>query len=101
MRTCCASPATFSRLASRSPACVTASRSRPALAASRGQRTATVPKCKFDLEICGGIFVDEPCVVDGNLVSGRTYHDNGRYLGPWLKLLRQARAATTGDLVQV
>jgi protease I len=67
----------------------------------RGRHMATVPKCKFDLEICGGIFVDEPCVVDGNLVSGRTYHDNGRYLGPWLELLRQARAATSGDLAQV
>jgi len=67
----------------------------------QGRRMATVPKCKFDLEICGGIFVDEPCVVDGNLVSGRTYHDNGRYLGPWIKLLRQARAAASRDPVQV
>ncbi len=56
-----------------------------------GRRMATVPKCQFDLEVCGGIFVDEPCVVDGNLVSGRTYHDNGRYLGPWIKLLLEAR----------
>jgi protease I len=67
----------------------------------QGRRMATVPKCKFDLEICGGIFVNEPCVVDGNLVSGRTYHDNGRYLGPWIKLLRQARAAATCGPVQV
>lgn len=57
----------------------------------RGRRMATVPKCRFDLEICGGTFVDEPCVVDGNLVSGRTYHDNGRYVGPWIALLRQER----------
>lgn len=59
----------------------------------RGRRMATVAKCKFDLEVCGGIYVNEPCVVDGNLVSGRTFHDNGRYLGPWMKLLREARAA--------
>ena len=56
-----------------------------------GRRMATVPKCKFDLEVCGGVFVDEPCVVDGNLVSGRTFHDNGRYLGAWIELLEQAR----------
>lgn len=56
-----------------------------------GRRMATVPKCKFDLEICGGIFVDEPCVIDGNLVSGRTYHDNGHYIGPWIQLLLTAR----------
>ena len=58
----------------------------------RGRRMATVPKCQFDLEVCGGIFVNEPCVVDGNLVSGRTFHDNGQYLGAWIKMLIQERA---------
>ena len=53
----------------------------------RGRRMATVAKCRFDLEVCGGIFVDEPCVIDGNLVSGRTYHDNGHFVGEWIKLL--------------
>ena len=56
----------------------------------RGRRMATVPKCRFDLEVCGGIFVDEPCVVDGNLVSGRTFHDNGRYVGKWIEMLTRA-----------
>ena len=58
-----------------------------------GRRMATVPKCKFDLEVCGGIFVDAPCVVDGNLVSGRTFHDHGQYVGEWIKLLVEARDA--------
>jgi len=53
----------------------------------RGRRMATVDKCKFDLESCGGIYVDEASVVDGNLVSGRTYHDNGKYFGEFIKLL--------------
>jgi len=57
----------------------------------KGRRMATVPKCKFDLEVCGGTFVDEPCVIDGNMVSGRTFHDNGLYLGPWIKMLIRAR----------
>ena len=57
----------------------------------KGRRMATVPKCQFDLEICGGIFVNEACVVDGNLVSGRTFHDHGYYMGPWMKLLEEAR----------
>jgi len=56
----------------------------------KGRRMATVPKCRFDLEVCGGIFVDQPCVVDGNLVSGRTYHDNGHFVGHWISLLREA-----------
>jgi len=62
----------------------------------RGRRMATVGKCRFDLEVCGGTFVDEPCVIDGNLVSGRTFHDNGRYLGPWIRLL-EAEAAKTSE----
>jgi protease I len=56
---------------------------------------ATVPKCKFDLEICGGTFVDEACVLDGNLVSGRTYHDHGHYMGTWMDLLDRARATAS------
>jgi protease I len=57
----------------------------------KGRRMATVAKCKFDLEVCGGIYVNEACVVDGNLVSGRTFHDNGRYFGAFMKLLNAAR----------
>jgi len=56
-----------------------------------GRRVATVAKCRFDVEVCGGTFVDEPCVVDGNLVSGRTYHDHGRYVGEWVRMLKEAR----------
>ena len=59
----------------------------------RGRRMATVAKCRFDLEACGGIYVDAACVVDRNLVSGRTYHDNGHYLGAWIRQLEAARAA--------
>ncbi len=58
----------------------------------KGRRMATVPKCQFDLEVCGGTFVNEGCVVDGNLISGRTYHDHGLYMGAWLKLLEEARS---------
>ena len=59
----------------------------------RGRRMATVAKCQFDLEVVGGIYVDEPCVIDGNLVSGRTYRDSGLFVGEWVKLLEQAAAA--------
>ncbi|MFO1004775.1 MAG: DJ-1/PfpI family protein [Planctomycetaceae bacterium] len=62
----------------------------------KGRRMATVPKCRFDLEICGGTFVDAACVVDGNLVSGRTFHDHGHYMGAWMKLLDAARDQAAG-----
>lgn len=58
----------------------------------RGRRMATVPKCQFDLEVCGGTFVNEPCVIDGNLVSGRTWHDHGHYIKPWIDMLIAERA---------
>jgi len=57
----------------------------------KGRRMATVPKCCFDLEVCGGTFINEPCVIDGNLISGRTYHDHGRYVGKWIQMLKEAR----------
>ena len=63
----------------------------------RGRKMATVAKCQFDLEVCGGIYVNESCVIDGNLVSGRTFHDNGHYLGPWIKMLEEARDAASKD----
>ncbi len=62
-----------------------------------GRRMATVPKCRFDLEVCGGIFLDQPCVVDGNLVSGRTFHDHPHYIGKWIQLLLEAREASAAQ----
>lgn len=60
----------------------------------RGRQMATVPKCRFDLEVAGGIFVDKPCVIDRNLVSGRTFHDHGHFVWPWIRLLEEAAAAS-------
>jgi protease I len=62
-----------------------------------GRRMATVPKCRFDLEVCGGTFLDQPCVVDGNLVSGRTFHDHPHYIGQWIELLLDAREASAAQ----
>jgi protease I len=58
----------------------------------KGRRISTVRKCGFDVEVCGGTFVDEPCVIDRNLVSGRTFHDHGKYMGAWMELLDQERS---------
>jgi protease I len=66
-----------------------------------GRKMATVAKCKFDLEVCGGIYVDAPCVIDENLISGRTFHDHGHYMGPWMQLLKKAREAAEQGAPQV
>jgi protease I len=55
----------------------------------RGRKLATVAKCRFDVEVVGGIYLNEPCVIDGNLVSGRTFHDHGHYMGAWMRLLNE------------
>jgi protease I len=57
----------------------------------RGRRITAVAKCRFDIEVCGGIYVDAPSVVDRNLVSGRTFHDHGHYMGAWMRLLEDER----------
>jgi protease I len=59
----------------------------------QGRRMTTVAKCRHELESAGGIFVDAPCVVDRNLVSGRTYLDSGSFVGAWIKLLETSCSA--------
>ena len=41
--------------------------------------------------LLGGIFVDEAYVVDGNMVSGRTWHDHGHVMREWMAMLRACR----------
>lgn len=57
----------------------------------RGRRMACVPKCRFDLEVCGGIYSEEPFCIDGNLFSGRTWHNHGSYIGAWVRALNAMR----------
>ena len=63
-----------------------------------GRHMATVPKCQYDLEVCGGTFVNEPCVIDGNLVSGRTWHDHGHYMKHWMEMLIAERQRMNAGL---
>ncbi len=59
----------------------------------RGRRATTVAKCALDITSFGGIYVDEPCVVDGNLVTARTWHDNTPFMREFLKLLKQSKSS--------
>lgn len=53
----------------------------------RGRRVTCVPKCRFDAEVCGGIWVDEPAVVDGNLVTARVAQDNTSWMREFMRVL--------------
>lgn len=48
-----------------------------------GRRATTVGKCAMDITQTGGVYVEQPCVVDGNLVSAATWHDYG---SPFFKI---------------
>ena len=61
----------------------------------KGKRIATVPKCQFDVEVCGATFVNEGCVRDGNMVSGRTWHDNHLFMREFMKMLRTYQESHT------
>jgi len=41
----------------------------------KGRTMTTVAKCALDVTQFGGKYVDQPCVIDGNLISCRTWHD--------------------------
>ena len=32
-------------------------------------------------------------LIDSNLINGRSFWDHGHYMGPWMKLLDEARSA--------
>ena len=58
----------------------------------RGRTVTTVAKCALDAEQGGARYVDQPCVVDGNLVTARTWHDNTPLLAEFVRLLKAAQA---------
>ena len=53
----------------------------------RGKTVTTVAKCALDATTVGAEFVDQACVIDGNLVCGRTWHDNTPMMKAYMELL--------------
>ncbi len=47
----------------------------------KGKKVTTIPKCRFDATSCGGVFVTDPVVRDGNLICARGKKD----ISPWMK----------------
>ncbi len=59
----------------------------------QGRTLTTVAKCALDVTQFGGSYVDKPCVVDGNLVSSRTWHDNTELLKEFVRILKRTSLA--------
>jgi len=56
----------------------------------RGRTVTTVAKCAMDAEQGGAKYVDQPVVIDGNVVTARTWHDNTPFLKAFIKMLKGA-----------
>ena len=56
----------------------------------RGRTVTTVAKCAMDAQQGGATYVDRPLVVDGNVVSARTWNDNTLLLRQFVQMLKAA-----------
>jgi protease I len=55
----------------------------------QGRTVTTVAKCALDAEQGGAKYVDRPVVIDGMLVTARTWHDNTPLLREFMRMLKQ------------
>lgn len=55
-----------------------------------GKRVTSTPGIKDDMTNAGGIWVDEPAVVDGNIVSSRKPQDLPEYMKAYVELLQNS-----------
>ncbi len=61
-----------------------------------GRTVTTVAKCALDAAQGGARYVDQPVVVDGNLVTARIWHDNTWLLKHFVQMLK-AWVTANGD----
>lgn len=58
----------------------------------KGRTMTTVAKCALDITQFGGTYVNQPCVIDGNLISARTWHDyDTKFMKAFLAKLSEQR----------
>lgn len=56
----------------------------------QGKTVTTVAKCALDAQQGGATYVDKPFVLDGPLVTARTWHDNTVLMREFIRMLRAA-----------
>jgi len=58
----------------------------------KGRKMTTVAKCALDITQVGGQYLDQPLVIDGNLISCRTWHDYGTpYMRIFVEQLKKVK----------
>jgi protease I len=55
-----------------------------------GRTVTTVAKCALDAAQGGATYVDREMVLDGNLVTARTWHDNAHLMREFVRMLQAA-----------
>ena len=55
----------------------------------RGKQVTTVAKCRLDAEQGGGIYVDQPVVRDGNVITCRTYRDYSPFFRQYIQMVKE------------
>jgi protease I len=63
----------------------------------RGRTATTVAKCALDAEQGGASYVDRPVVVDGNLVTARTWHDNAPFMREFMAMLKRRSSRSKAE----
>ncbi len=58
----------------------------------RGRTVTTVAKCALDAEQGGAQYVDQSHVIDGHIITARTWHDNTVLMREYLKMLKASAA---------
>ena len=56
----------------------------------KGRTLTTVAKCALDITQVGGTYENKSVIIDGNMVSARTWHDNTEFMKQFVKLLKKA-----------
>lgn len=53
----------------------------------QGKTVTTVAKCALDAQQGGATYVNKEVVLDGNIVTARTWHDNAPFMREFLRML--------------
>jgi len=61
----------------------------------RGKRVTTIPKCRFDVEVCGGIYVEEGVVRSGNLICAQGKKDISPWMRQFVKMIESRPTSST------
>jgi protease I len=55
----------------------------------RGRKVTTIPKCRFDAEVCGAEYLEEPVVRSDNLICARGKKDMSPWMNQFVKMIEE------------